>query len=395
MKKFISIILALVMFFTMSPISAMGVVKEEISTEDFGFEIRLLSVFNALIEELKKSEDVGDMRVTNIKTAIDFAGNEYYIAECTPSGYMIFNADTGAFIEYSYSASSPYLEFSDGLYYCGPTFYFIEESTGELVHTIVTNEVIMSYEKNNFIDSCQQFYVALAADSNQLVIDYLNGQYGNQDFMKVVLAESDTHASTQETTYGYLKHDEFFYNMQQCGYYSPPGSDGICGYIGLGLLIAYKEKYNSSYNYMSEQYWADSTHNNLVDGTGSLAWYLRRYHGSSDGTTSVSIKSVSESYFANRNSVSVNHVSRLWGTFTRQTIMDSIDADNPVLLFGNLYNPQNPDNDIMHAVVAYKYTNHSGLFGKINYTTHYGWDGYENIYVSGGLLTLGSIYILE
>ena len=148
MKKIISFILALTMLFTTLPISVLGVVKEELSTEDFGFEIRLLSVFNALIEELKQTEGVSDMRVINIKTAIDFAGNEYYIAECTPSGYMIFNADTGVFIEYSYSATSPYWGFSDGLYYCGPTFYFIENSSGELVHPVVANEVIMSDEKD-------------------------------------------------------------------------------------------------------------------------------------------------------------------------------------------------------------------------------------------------------
>lgn len=122
-----------------------------------------------------------------------------------------------------------------------------------------------------------------------------------------------------------------------------------------------------------------------------VAWHLRSNHGSKDGTYSTTIKAVSESYFSGRG-VTVNHVSKWWGFFNDGTIMDSIDNDNPVIIFGSLFNPKNENDNINHAVVAYKYTDHSGLFGETNFTTHYGWNGYENIYVSG---TFGSIYILE
>lgn len=391
MKKLISALLIFAMLLTTASISVFATENDNISTEDFGFELRLMSVFNAKLSEMKELGDNSTMRISGIKSASDFAGNEYYIAECLPIGYMIFNANTGVFAEYSPSAPSPYLGCSDGLYYCGPTFYYVEEADGDLEHLIASNEIIVGSEKANYVESCQQYYSTLIADTNQLVVNYLDGQYGNQAFVQVATAAMSTQAETQEITYGYLDNYEFFFNMEQCGYYCPPNSGGICGYIGLGMLIAYKEKYNSSANYMDDTYWSDVTHNNLKGGTDSLAWHLRSNHGSDDATYSTTIKEVSESYFSGRG-VSVNHVSKWWGFFNNGTIMDSIDDDNPVLLFGSLINPQNTNKNINHAVVVYKYTDHSGLFGETNFTTHYGWDGYENIYVSG---TFGSIYILE
>jgi len=390
LRKILLCILAISMLLTATVIPTFAI-SGIVDSEDVGFELRLLSIFNAKLSEMEAIDANEKLRVSNIKEAVDFAGNEYYIAECAPTGYMIFNADTGVFAEYSPSALSPYLGCSEDLYYCGPTFYYVEGAEGDLEHLIASNEIITGSEKTDYIESCQQYYNTLVADTNQLVVNYLDGQYGNQSFVQVATAAMYAMEEPQDTTYGYLENYEFFFNMEGCGYYCPPNSGGICGYIGLGMLIAYKEKYNSSANYMDDSYWSDATHNNLKGGTDSLAWHLRRNHGSEDGTYSTTIKEVSESYFSRRG-VTVNHVSKWWGFFNNDTIMDSIDADNPVLLFGSLFNPQNENDNINHAVVVYKYTDHSGLFGETKFTTHYGWDGYENIYVSG---TFGSIYILE
>lgn len=390
LRKILLFVLAISMLLTATAIPAFAI-SGIIESENVGFEIRLLSIFNAKLSEMEAIETDTNFRVSNIKSAVDFAGNEYYIAECSPTGYMIFNVNTGVFAEYSPSAPSPYLGYFEDLYYCGPTFYYVEGTDGDLEHLIVSDEIIVGSEKANYVESCQQYYNTLVADTNQLVVNYLDGQYGNQSFAQVATAAMSAQEEVQSTTYGYLKNYEFFFNMEHCGYYCPPNSGGICGYIGLGMLIAYKEKYNSSANYMNDSYWSDVAHNNLKGGTESLAWHLRSNHGSEDSTYSTTIKETSESYFSGRG-VTVKHVSKWWGFFNNNTIMNSIDADNPVLLFGNLFNPQNADDNINHAVVVYKYTDHSGLFGETNFTTHYGWDGYENIYVSG---TFGSIYILE
>lgn len=390
MKKLFSAILVFAMLFIMASNSVLAIENDNIGTEDFGFELRLMSVFSAKLSEMKEEENA-DIRISTVKSAMDLAGNEYYIVECLPTGYMIFNADTGVFTEYSPSAPSPYHSYSENLFYCGPTFYYAEETDGDLYHLIATSEFIESDKKASYVESCNQYYSTLVADTNQLVVDYVNGEYGNQQFIQVAFAALETQDNTQAATYGYLDNYEFFFNMEQCGYYCPTNSGGICGYIGLGLLIAYKEKYNSSSNYMDDTYWSDATHNNLKEGEDSLACHLRNTYGNKDGTYSTTIMEVSQEYFSGRG-VSVTHVSRWTPFFTNETIKNSIDADNPVLLFGSLFNPQNENDNINHAVVVYKYTDKSGLFGGTKFTTHYGWNGYENIYVSG---TFGSIYILE
>ena len=390
-NKFMSFVLAISIILVSLSFSVGAVETNQITTDNLRYTTRLMSVIDVKLNELKMIDNVDNLTIANVKTAHDLAGNEYKIIECAPSGYMIFNEETGVFTEYSSTASSPYLGYDLNLVYCGPTFYYVEDSTGDLHHLINTFEEIDSDVKAIFTQSCNDYYATLVADTNQLVVDYLNGDYQNQTFLQIVTATTQVQATPRTTTYGYLQNYEFFYNMQQCGYYSPPGSNGICGYIALGMLIAYKEKYNSSANYMDDIYWSDPTHNNLKGGTDSLAWHLRSNYGSDDSTYSTTIKETSQAYFTGRGVV-VNHVSEWWGSFTKGTIMDSIDDDNPVLIFGSLFNPQNPDDNINHGVVAYKYSDESGLFGDTTFTAHYGWDGYENIYVSG---LFGSIYILQ
>ena len=390
-NKFMSFVLAISIILVLLSFSVGAVETNQITTDNLRYTTRLMSVIDVKLNELKMIDNVDNLTIANVKTAHDLAGNEYKIIECAPSGYMIFNEETGVFTEYSSTASSPYLGYDLNLVYCGPTFYYVEDSTGDLHHLINTLEEIDSDVKAIFTQSCNDYYASLVADTNQLVVDYLNGDYQNQTFLQIVTTTTQVQATPRTTTYGYLQNYEFFYNMQQCGYYSPPGSNGICGYIALGMLIAYKEKYNSSANYMDDIYWSDPTHNNLKGGTDSLAWHLRSNYGSDDSTYSTTIKETSQAYFTGRGVV-VNHVSEWWGSFTKGTIMDSIDDDNPVLIFGSLFNPQNPDDNINHGVVAYKYSDESGLFGDTTFTAHYGWDGYENIYVSG---LFGSIYILQ
>ena len=390
--KMLSMIIAVVMIIASLPFAVGAVGNNMISIEKMQYSMRLMSVISVKINELKALDNVAELTVSTIKDASDLAGNEYKIVECSPSGYLIFNEATGVFTEYSSSAPSPYLECNNqNLVYCGPTFYYVEDNGGNLHHVINTSEEIESHKRSSYKESCAEYFDSLEAGANQLVVDYLDGEYQNQSFLQVATNVAKEHISRMATTYGYLENYEFFFDMEECGYYSPSGSDGICGYIALGMLIAYKEKYNSSSNYMDDIFWNDAAHNNLKPGVDSIAWHLRSNHGSKDGTYSTTIKAVSESYFSGRG-VTVNHVSKWWGFFNDGTIMDSIDNDNPVIIFGSLFNPKNKNDNINHAVVAYKYTDHSGLFGETNFTTHYGWNGYENIYVSG---TFGSIYILE
>lgn len=348
-------------------------------------QARKISVFEYKISEMCTDQD---LTISCIKTATDFAGNPYTIVECNPTGYLVFCETSGVFVEYSPTAPSPYLNQNGELYYCGPTFYYKKDSTGlTLKHTIEENESVSAARILNYVSTCNQFVDYNLEQKNTVILNYIKSGDVNTPFSEIA-----SQYQTRSTTYGYLTNYTFFFNMTApCGYYCPSGSDGICGYVGLSLIIAYRDKYTDD-NYMANSYWQNSTtKTNLINGSSSFAAYLRNNHGTQDGTYSATIKTVSESYFEGRG-LNVTHTSKIWGLFNRNTIMSAIDDDNPVLLFGSLNDPSDDGNNINHAVVAYKYTDHSGLFGSTVYTAHFGWDNYSNIYVSG---TIGSIYILS
>ena len=52
-----------------------------------------------------------------IKDLRDFVGNRYAVAECSPTGYNIYNYKNSSIVEYSEYADSPYLNCEGDLYY--------------------------------------------------------------------------------------------------------------------------------------------------------------------------------------------------------------------------------------------------------------------------------------
>lgn len=377
--KALSLILCVVILLPPMNLTSFAASKSAYLTE----QNRLESVFTYKIRQMSEKQE---LKIDRIKVAYDFAGNKYTVIECTPIGYLIFCDALGIFLEYSPSSYSPYKEIEEGLYYCGPTFYYVmNENESCLQHTILKDEKILMEDKDKYVSSCEALYDCLKEQENMFVLNYIHDEKQTLSFEDVLASYAPN-----SVIYGYLSNYDFFYDMTSpCGYYCPAGSNGICGYIGLSLIISYRDKYTDD-GYMNDVYWYDTGENYLKNGSDSFAAYLRNNHGTSDSTYSATIMSVSQSYF-NGSGLSVSHSSYLWGFFNRNTIMNAIDADNPVLMFGSLENPTN-GNNINHAVVAYKYMDESGLFGETRYTAHFGWDDYSNIYVFG---TLGSIYILH
>ena len=148
MNKLISMVMAISMIIVSLSFAVGAVENDQITIEKLQYSTRLMSVINVKLDELKTIDNVNSLTVANIKTAHDLAGHEYKVIECAPSGYMIFNEETGVFTEYSSSAPSPYLECTDSnLIYCGPTFYYTEDNAGNLHHLINTFEEIDSEEK--------------------------------------------------------------------------------------------------------------------------------------------------------------------------------------------------------------------------------------------------------
>ncbi len=389
LKKTITGFIILSMVITAIPVGSVGLNGSIGEEEIYGYERRLQSVLSAKLDEIKQKYNVSSLRISAIKEARDFAGNEFLVVEFNPTGYMIFNEEYGVFVESSASSPSPYLTSTGNLYYCGPMFYYAEDENGNAVHTLETDEIIPASDISLCAESCNEKYSKIGEEANTMVLDYLEGKYRQRAFVDVATELRGSSASTMATQSNEVYLSLYFSGMNQCGFYCPPGSSGICGYISLALVISYKEYCNSASNYMDDSFWTDSTCRNLKDGTDSFAWYLRSNHGTQNATRSTEIKEASQSYFANRG-VGVSHDSRWSPFFTKGTINDSIDANNPVIAFGDI-EEVGGETVANHAVVIYGYKIESGLFGETTYTAHFGEDSRNSVEI---LTIFNSIYIL-
>ncbi len=384
--------LALVLILTtiIIPVNSFEFVETEESIQNFNYTRRLRSIFDAKIHEIKQSNNLDVFEIATIKEAYDFAGNAYILVECYPSGYLIFSEDAGRFVEFSHSSGSPYLGHSENIYYCGPMFYYYTNESGNIQHLYKSNEVINSNMKDSFAESCNEYHNKITAESNAMVLSYLNGEYPNKTFLSVATEAMENRASLLDVTENRVPWSEFFDTLDECGYYEPPNSSGICGYISLAMVIAYKEYCTPSSNYMDEYYWTDSSRIWLKGGTESLAWHLRCTYGTTDAVRSTEIKETSQGYFANRG-VGVSHVS-LWSPFfTDGTIRNSIDDWNPVIVVGDIEETSG-STSYSHTAVIYAYSHNSGLFGDTTFKAHMGWDGGSEVWIVG---SFGSMYVLE
>lgn len=92
--------------------------------------------------------------------------------------------------------------------------------------------------------------------------------------------------------------------------------------------------------------------------------------------------------------MSVNHYSYYWGVFNDSTVRRFIEKDVPVELFCSIQDLNNPDRNVMHAVVAYGYQRQTDLFlDKTDYYVHYGWKLPAAALVN--IAAIGSMYCFQ
>ena len=341
-------------------------------------ESRLRSVFDYLLSVSEGGESIS---VSEIKTVIDFAGNLYYVAECVPTGYIIYCDASGIFTEYSMTSISPYFGASGTLYYGGPTYYYAQNNIEEdAVGLLYPDETLSRQAIADFAKDSQRYCEYNKAQANVNVLTYVENGNVNVSFAQVVA----TLPAPVAMEYGKLTHPNFFVDCTNpCGY-----AANLCAYTALALQIAYRDKYRDN-NYMDEIYWQTTDRVKLRSGSASFAYYLRSNYGSSDGVSINEIKAVSEAYCKARG-ISATHTAKSTLGFSRSTIMNAIDSDTPVMLAGKFTSPSS-GTKYEHAVVAYAYYNNTSLFGTTTYVVHYGIDGYSNITLSE---TISSIYML-
>ena len=399
MKKTICMIAAVMLMLTF-PLHTLAMIpKQDFATVDS----RLNSVFEYQLSTMEGGEN---LNIAKIKSATDFVGNEYTIVECEPTGYMIYDNSNGIFTEYSSSAESPYLGITGTIFYCGPANYFSLNSTESRVeHTIKDNVYIALEDIEDYSAACMEYKDAYNSISNPIVLDYIENGNPSKSFAEITMQNATVYSTRSATDWQKITRADFFENLTAPGY----TDEGICGYIALGMVLAYKDKVKND-SIMDDRFWADSSKTALVsykynsDGSiivdasnnpvpYSIGYYLYDNFGGGDkSVTSVGIGNVGKKYFTNRNAeigtnFQYSYLSRTVPFFNSSVITKALDSNQPVILCGNFTSP-NSGSNVNHCVVAYAYRNGSnGLEYKVNF----GWNNRSEIVLNG---VIGSIYVL-
>ena len=369
--KIACLIFAFLLFANMTLFSA-GIASPEVS---FEIDKNLMDVFEGKVTGIQKEDQ--PLALDRVIAVQDFSGEEYYVVECAPAGYLIYHPASGIFVETSPSAPSPYRGLSgEHLYYGGPTEYYIEID-GTYYHTVIDEVIETSAKVERMQQACEEMTALLEQNKSIVTLDYvLNGSKTAQATLSRTSASAAQSGLTQEQV-------DWFKNLSQCGYLD----GGVCGFIGLNMIYAFFDKFIDD-KYMDDIYWTDSTKTQLKGENESFTKYLYDLDPKST-TTSVHINSVSKQYLEQKGITGIDHTNRIWGLFTKNTIRDILDNGYPVEIFGSLEDPPNypygEGKKAGHAVVADQYSGD-------DFVCHYGWNTYTEVTIVG---IFGSIYAME
>ncbi len=306
---------------------------------------------------LSKAQSIGfDSKNLTIKSAKDFAQNDFLIGEAKDEGYFIYSYGLDEIVEYTNSSISPYYSYNENLIYSGATNYFIENIDN--YYSIIDKKY---YEKSK-IKKVPAINVSKETSQNAKSLEPVATNYS-------------------------IKHPEFYSQMckTNCGYYEV--GNGICGFIGLGLLIGYHDTYYYN-DLMDDKYYNEGNYKQgLCNDEYSISKYLYDLNPKSS-TTSKHIKTVMKQYATLRN-VSIDYTSRWVPFFTKNMILDAIKNDRPVELFGNYdYITNTSDKDVNgHAIVAYGAKVEGQTY---KYRCHFGWSGCSDVTITS--YVIGSIF---
>lgn len=374
MKKLSSILLAVIMLLSLS----MTAFAADLSTEE-GNSVATINQ-HQLIHNAKIAAETGESNVsTTIKILSDLNGNHFELIELGEQGYMIFDTESGKYLEEALESPSPYLGLSDNLYYFGPLNYY-QLVDGRFVHTVFPDEYEISY--NEGLTAQSAFDTALQRSRLQKDTEML--ALMDLDPNSAVSRNSiQTQISTQSTqaTNEYIPYYSYIKNAVY-----PPNVNDTCGYTAACLILNYWHKVEGN---VINSAFLDSNGNLL---TGSNDYTLQDKllsYGNSASSWGLTIRDVLIDYC---NEYGVAATSTYY--VTNFDIFAEIGRDRPVIVFG--YFPNNPTQvtrgNVFHAVTAYG-TSTSGLLTKL--IVHYGWDGYSHVTLDSGLVGSSTQFVLN
>lgn len=364
MKKIIIFTLVLILTMTQSYaiVIADSISSENISSDNFAQDMRLLSFLENEVDRLFGEQAEIDI----VKDLTDFDGNKYTLIECQSKGYLIFHNNSFNIIEYSPNSISPYIGYNQGLFYSGPTYYYVWEND-TLHHTVI--------EESHGIEMIEAF-TKLSQANHQEYMKNLDLSVKNYIETGGELPLQSTYSTQALTRIEGADYISALNTPAEMGYMP----NNYCGYIAAGMLLLYYDILEND-NIINDSLYLNSQ-GRAFKGS-SFTSLLHSFSGSSSSeSTAADIKVAIDEYLATRG-LSVSESTSVLPVTAN--IKQALDQDHPVILFGSLRRPDDttyPYERIAHAVLVYGYDGNSLL-------AHYGWEDYQDVYIVG---TWGSSY---
>lgn len=309
-----------------------------------------------------------------LKPARDFAGNEYVIGEAKDgNGHFIYNVAEEVLTEFTFKGESPYHGLYTNLIYGGAGSYFVQR--GDTYVSVIESDV--TYQSSEVLPYAAYREVAEEESAET--------------------AYSSVSAYANETIN--VQHPEFFSNLtgRKFGYYND--GEGRCGFVALGMLIAYADKYKND-NYMDNRFFGDDAKTFLCGNSDSIGKYLYDLHPK-ESTTSMHIKETMNIYVEERNKflpsnqqLKFDYYSRWTPFYSNGAIAEAILNNNPVILFGGFDYAESAGGVQIgsigsHAIVCYG----AQKVSKYYWRCHLGRSDKSDVYIVDG--TIGSVYYFE
>lgn len=362
--------------FAESERSVNSVVKEMSVFDNFEKNKRL---YNVAIDHVSTNMNP-DAKISSVKQLSGFDGSRFALFEMSPIGYAVYHVDSGKFVEYSPYSPSPYYGYSSNLYYGGGMqFYRLDGDT--LSHTLKTDLKLSSSAIKELAEEFSPQYKSYSKTKVTDIVSYVDkgGTRPSAHTIKSVSAQKEapqTRATPRiNTTWYFIR----LYTENQMGY----RPNGACGYIATNILLGYLYY---AYDYGLVLPFYVDVPNTCMNGPG-LTNHLLTLAGqdptidddkySYPGTTAVDMYNVLSDYFTSVPNTLYWTCS--WSILDAN-LTSTLDSGYPVVIFGNLKDPQpNSSGNINHAVVAFNWARYGFLnLGKM-YFVHYGWSEYSYV----------------
>ena len=364
-KKFVSLALASVFMLSLSVSAHAEAAPPSASPQ----EARLATVFQGVA-------DVWDsnISVAEIKTLHDFAGNEYTLAEYSPSGYAIYHNSSAVVLEKSENSPSPYSGLNEGLYYAGPTHYYVyDEEQGTYTHTI-TGDTLGMEGASTKAEVCSKAQAELNSMADTQLRTYV-------ETGAMPVSNNLTRASDPYTYVG--NHEDFFKNLtthEMMGYYDS-GEGGNCGYVAAGLVLLYYDYFHND-DFIDDDTYLSSTGNAFAGE--NFAKYLYTDIGNALGydntLNATQTAKVMQKYLKDDRNISMSY----WSVNmpSKSDVVAQLKLNRPVIYCDRWDDPR-PDGDTVdHVIVVYGYNDSNQLIA------HFGWSNYAHVECTSGALAM-------